>query len=283
MSRSSPADWNILEFLDAPVWFARENLVPLLALVIPARIVAIAPSTLGQALTWGVSGPQSLARTWLGLALTWGGMLFSMLILTGMFAALTHAVVGRMHGRSPSAGDSWRFALRPAVLGTTLLVAVLTMVGTAMCLVPGLLAAMYFSLALPVMVEEDTVGGAALDRSMNLARHGPDGPWFSSTGAYALCLSVAYAMISYAVNSLVTLPAAVMGAIYGIRAAASGTAVGDVTQLFPPSFAVVLNLGGAFLNAFADIYVVAAVALLYQRAIDLLEGADLRRAIAEDS
>lgn len=279
MIRASPADWDILRFLDAPVWFGRRHLAPLLALVVPARIVAVVPSTVGQALTWGVGADEAGPRMWLGLALTYGGMVFSMLILTGMFAALTHAVVHRMHGRTPRVEDSWRFALRPAVLGTTVLIGGLTMVGSAMCLLPGLLAAMYLSLALPVMVQEGRLGGAALDRSVELARHGKGGAWFTSTGAFALCLSFSYAMLSYAITSLVTLPAAGIGAAVGIRAAASGAPVQDAMALLPGSLAVVLNLGSAVLSGFADIYVVAAVVLLYQRAVDLLEGVDLCRAL----
>ena len=279
--RDSPADWDVLRLLDAPVWFSKRHLWPMVAMIVPARLIAVAPSTVGQALTWGVAADPSSPRFWIGTALTWLGVMVSLSVMMGLYAAIAHQVGARYNGRVASVRESWAFALRPAVLGTSAVVGLLVVIGSAMCMLPGLFAAALLGLALPVMVEEGRVGGAALDRAMELARHGRRGRWFTSTGALVMCVGFTWTMINYAVNSLVTLPAGVMAGAAGIKAAASGAVGADPMAMVPGWMAVVVNLGAALLAAPADLYLIAGMAMLHRRAVDLLEGRDLEAAIAE--
>ncbi len=276
---ASVADLGILAFLDAPVWFLRQNFKVFVAIILPARLVAVIPSTAGQAMTWGASGDAGVARLLLGALLTYGGALFSMLVMMAAFGALAWAVEQRLEGRPAPAREAWRFGLRPPVFATAGIVGLVIVMGSALCLFPGLVATMYFALVLPVMAAEGLTGGKAMDRSIALARHGAGGHWFTTTGAWALAISVTYGLVSYAVGSLVTLPAGIMGAWLGVRAAAEGAPIEDITALLPGSLAVTINLTGAFLYVLADMYLVVACALLYRRARDLLEGDDLRRAL----
>lgn len=279
--RETPADWDALRLLDAPVWFTRRHLWPMVAMIVPARLVAVAPSTLGQALTWGVAPDAAGPAFWIGTALTWLGALCSAVVMAALYAAIAHQVGARLAGRPASTRQSWAFALRPAVFATGAVVFVLATVGWLMCFVPGLFVAALLGLALPVMVEEGRVGGAALDRAMELARHGRRGRWFTSTGALVMCAGFAWVMISYAVGSLVTLPVGVLAAAAGVKAATSGAMGADPMAMLPGWLAVVVNLGSAVLVVPADVYLVTALALLYRRAVDLLEGHDLEAAIAE--
>ncbi|MCK6507141.1 hypothetical protein L6R53_27860 [Myxococcota bacterium] len=276
----SPANWDALRLLDAPVWFTLRHLWPMAAMILPVRLVAVAPSTIGQALTWGVAPQAAGPAFWLGTALTWLGALTSAVVMGALYAAVAHQVGARLAGRPATTRESWAFALRPAVIATTAVVILLVALGWMMCFVPGLFAAALLGLTLPVMVEEGRLGGAALDRALELARHGRRGRWFTSTGALVMCAGFAWSMIGSAVGSLVTLPVGVMAAAVGVKAATSGEVGVDPMTMLPGWLAVVTNLGTAVLAAPADLYLVAALALLHRRAVDLLEGRDLEAAIA---
>lgn len=279
MARASLADAGVLAFLDAPAWVARRHLGPLVAVMLPARLVAVIPSSLGQYLTYGVQAEENVAVVMLGLALTYSGLLFSMVVLAVGFSALAHGVEQVLRGQPVQAGLAWRQGARPAAAGTVALVGLLVVVGTAMCIVPGLLASVFLALTLPVVAAEGLVGGKALDRSVALARHGSRDRYLTSTGAWLLCMAAAYGLVNYAVGSLVTLPAAAVGAWYGVRAAAEGAPIEDLMTMLPGALAVAMNLAGAFAYVLADVWLVVAVALLHRRTRDLLEGDDLRAAL----
>lgn len=275
MSRSL-AELGILGFLDAPAFVMRRHLGALVAVMLPARLVAVVPGSLGQVLTWRSQGEDAMAGMITGLVLTYGGIFFSMVVLALGFTALVRRVHAALEGEALTAGEAWRWARQPAVFGTTAVVALLVLLGSAFCLLPGLLATMLFAMVLPIMPAEGLTGGRALDRSMALARHGSHDRWFTSTTAWTLCLSAAYGMVNYAIGSLVTLPAALVGGYLGFRAASEGTDVAQLMTTIPAGATVAMSIVGAFAYVLADIYLVTACALLYRRTRDLLEGADLR-------
>jgi len=272
----------VLRFLDAPLWLARRHLGPLLALAIPARLAPAIPSALGQALSLSQPGGSgSPTGPLLGMLFSYLAIGVSLLVSVGLYAALVHNIAGRLRGEAPTALESWRFALRPAVAGTVLIVGVVTVVGAMMCVLPGLLAGAWFCLAVPVAVEEGLYGGKALDRALLLARHGRQGPWLSSTAATALCMIVAYTGINYAVASVATVPAMVAAMVTAFQAAAAGQGHLDPSAILPLWMVPLTSFGGAIAAAFSDIYLATGLVLLYRRAVDLLEGHDLRAAIGE--
>ena len=278
MSRllSSPADLGILAFIDEPAWILRRHLRPLLSVMLPARLLAVVPSTIGQVLTWGVPTERAdIPRMLLGHSLTLGGIGFSMAVLCVGFGALAWTLERCLEGRPHPPREALRWALQPGVGFTILLVALIVALGSLFCVVPGLFAGMLFAPVLAIMAVEGTTGGAALDRAMALSRHGRNGPWFTSTTAWALVLTVSYGLVNYAVGSLVTLPAGVVGGWYGIKAASEGMPVQDISTMLPMSLVLTINLSGAFLYVLADLYLVSACSILYRRARDLTEGRDL--------
>ena len=280
----SPADWGILRMLDAPVWLAKRHLGPLLALSVPARLIPAIPSALSQYLTWSQYGAPSATSSLVAALITYASLFLSMTVSVLTYGAMVYAISRRLRGESPSALDCWRQAFRLPVLLTVLVVGILTVVGSAFCLVPGLLAAAWFGLAVPVAIEEGVYGGKALDRAQTLARHGRYGPWLSSTAAMMMCMVITWFGINYALSSVATVPAMVAGAVSTFRAAAAGGATGGNPWAGMPVWIVpVITLTAGLTGALSDTYLSVALVLLYRRAIDLLEGHDLRAAIGSSS
>ncbi len=89
-------------------------------------------------------------------------------------AAIIYAVFQRMRGRSVEVGDAIRVGV--SKLGTVLFVAILqglaTLLGLIFCIIPGLVVATMYAVAVPVAVEERERAGAgasaALGRSSEL-------------------------------------------------------------------------------------------------------------------
>src|SRR5205085_8889607 len=104
----------------------------------------------------------------------------SMLMLFPLFigaqvlshAALVPLVGDRALGGDMGPGRAWlAVGLHPgAILWTATLSTAATIVGTLFCLVPGLLAAIGFSLAMPIVLLERRSGTDALRRSWRLMR-----------------------------------------------------------------------------------------------------------------
>lgn len=276
----SIADAGVLAFLDAPAWLARRALVPVGRVILPLQLIAVLPAAAGQFLTIRGTAGQDYLAVGLGYALLYGGSLLSMALTAVALSAATWGMEQCLQGRPFTTGDALRWASRFDRLLTTLLVQFVIIMGAAFCVVPGLAAAMYLGLSVPVMAAEDLAGGRAIDRSITLARHGRNGPWFTSTGAYALALVCVFTLLNYSVGSLSTLPAAVIGGWAGIRAAAEGgDAAGAMTAL-PVWLMVTLSVSAAFVYVLSYLYLVAGGVLLRRRAQELTEGIDILEAIA---
>ena len=84
--------------------------------------------------------------------------------------AVTYAVFQRMRGRSTEAGESLRVGLSQlvAVLGVAILQGLAAMLGFLLCIVPGIMFAVMYSVAVPVAVEEKPGIGASMSRSADL-------------------------------------------------------------------------------------------------------------------
>lgn len=275
----SPADQGVLALIDGPAFRVRELFAVGLTLVLPMRLVASLPAAAGQYLTWGIGNAPSPGRMMGGLVLTYGGLFVGMFIQALLYSALVRLVMRRTQGEATTVGQALRWALQPGVMFTVALIGVMGAVGSSLCLVPGLAVAAWLGLAIPVMAAEDVVGGKAMDRAMVLARHGVRGQWFTSTAAITACIFVTWGMVSYAVGSMVILPAGVYGGYIGVKAAMEGASVADPSAFFPPWMTAVVNVGAALSYAFSDLYLASGLVLAYRRVRDLVEGADLIEAL----
>ncbi len=136
------------------------NLVPFLLIA----VVVVAPLCLGVAMVGSLAGRNALLAG--ALVLIGGGLLTTPLV-TG---AITFGVVQELRGREASIGDCLGRGL--ASIWRVFLVALLqgfaVFGGLLLCIVPGVIAAVALSVAVPAAIEEREGTGAALRRSVEL-------------------------------------------------------------------------------------------------------------------
>jgi len=86
--------------------------------------------------------------------------------------AMLHTTIEHMAGRDPSIGASLRVALNKLlpILGASILVGLLVMLGMFLCLVPGIILAIMYYVAVPVVVAEGIHGTQAMRRSSELTQ-----------------------------------------------------------------------------------------------------------------
>ncbi len=135
--------------------------VPLLV----TSVVLVPLAGISLAATSFLEGKQEMA--WLVILLG----LFQGLILGPISTgAVTYAVFQRMRGRNTEAGESLRVGLSQlgSVLGVAILQGLATFAGTLLCVVPGIMFAVMYSVAVPVAIEEKPGIGASMSRSADL-------------------------------------------------------------------------------------------------------------------
>jgi hypothetical protein len=150
-------------------------------------------------------------------------------------AALVPLVGDRALGGNMGPGRAWlAVGLHPgAILWTASLSTGATMVGALFCLVPGVLAAIGFSLAMPIVLLEGRSGIDALRRSWRLMRvEWPRvlGLWLVVIAAFAVVMSV-MAPIAF---RLATDPAAMMNLVSGWRGAVMQISQSVISMLLLP-------------------------------------------------
>ena len=135
--------------------------VPLLV----TAMVLVPLGGLSLALEKALEGRPEMA--WIVMMLRLVDSLFFSPLATG---AVTFAVFQRMRGRNTEVGESLRVGL--SNLGSVLLVAVLqglaVMGGLLLCVIPGIIFAVMYSLAVPVAIEEKPGASEAMSRSSSL-------------------------------------------------------------------------------------------------------------------
>ena len=136
--------------------------------------------------------------------------------------ALQQAAVDATAGRPIDLQKAWRFAVRPAVLGTLFLELVACAIAFLACIFPVFYVVPLLSLVPAVMVEERIFGLAALSRSAELTRYNPRKLLLESPIVKAFALLLVVTVISYVVAFLVTLPFQIPMLISIFRHAAAG-------------------------------------------------------------
>ncbi|HZX93621.1 MAG TPA: hypothetical protein VFE90_03835 [Myxococcales bacterium] len=124
------------------------------------------------------------------LPVAYATLVVAALLLAGLFlahAAAVPLVLELSEGRPAGAAHAWAGvgARFPAVAATGVLGAVLVAVGTLCFVLPGVLLATGFSLAVPIAMEEGVSGRAALEKSWR----GLHGRWGTALGMWALILA----------------------------------------------------------------------------------------------
>lgn len=135
--------------------------VPLLV----TAVVLIPLSAISLALTSAMEGNPNLE-----LLTSVLNLLDSLVVTPIATGAVVYTVFQRMRGRSPGMGDSLRvgLSLLGSVVGVAILQGLATVLGTMLLVIPGILFAVMYSLAVPVAVEERPGIGQSMSRSADL-------------------------------------------------------------------------------------------------------------------
>ncbi|HET9229305.1 MAG TPA: glycerophosphoryl diester phosphodiesterase membrane domain-containing protein [Thermoanaerobaculia bacterium] len=183
---------------------------PVPLLVTAAVLVPL--GALSLALTKALEGRPEMAAILIILRLV--DSLFFSPLATG---AITYAVFQRMRGRNTEVGESLRVGL--SQLGSVLLVAILQGLaiigGTLLCIIPGFIFAVMYSLAVPIAIEEKTGATQAMSRSSDLTEGNRWEIFFAMLGLIAVAFGLGIVagvigLIGPAVEAVMTLAVQVL-------------------------------------------------------------------------
>ena len=197
------------------------------------------------------------------------------------YAALIAAAMDAVAGREVSMRRAWLTMARPRVFGTLLLVGMVAMAGMMCCLLPGLYAGLLFSLAVPVMVEEDTFGPAAMRRSAELAKYNPRRRLEEDPRFKVFLIFLVGTLLGYMINMLVQLPAAVAQQFLMMRDVAGGERADPGNIMVTVSWMQVpTNMLSMATSTAVNLYICFGLALLFFDVRGRKEGLDLEAAVA---
>lgn len=189
--------------------------------------------------------------------------------------AMQKAAVDATAGRPVTMGEAWRFAVRPAVLGTVFLQFLAIAASALLCIVPILYVAPLLSFAVPAMVDEGVYGGRALSRSAELTRYNPERRFLDMPMVKVLVLQIVGVVISYAAILLVTLPFQIPMWIGMFREAAAGRQPDPSKMVSWMWLQVPSQLLQSLVTIAVSLYVCFGLALLFFDTRNRKEGTDL--------
>lgn len=244
---------SIGELLDRTFSIYRDSFLLWIGIVVVPQLFYFAVNLMSHAM-------QATGRTAAvvaSLALIGVGWLVYWVTVTISQAAVVSAVSDRYLGGAPTVRSSYA-GVTPrfwAVVGLSLISGIAIIVGAMMCLLPGLIMAVFFALSMPVLIVERADIGGAIERSFSLAKE-----------AWPKLLLV------YLLYGVLLLAAGMAGGVLGAM-----TAV-DQRHLF--LWAALEALVGFLLNTLVMPWVQIAVTLVYFDQRIRREGFDLQMLIA---
>ena len=265
------------EILDLPIFVLREHYRHLLPAAIAGSLAATAPLMNVGTMT-AVRPNLPLERPFTLALLNFAMAMISGLIALVVNMALIVALRAALEDRPLSIGQVFRAALRPAWLGTLVVAGLLTGLGMLFCLLPGLLAVVYFALIGPAMVYEDCTWGEAMRRSFELVQFNPGKSPGSSTFLRVAAIFLVILLISYALSSLLSLPVAFAAGYKGFQTIIES---GSPTMTSPlvNALSLLAQFLAAFVQALTRLYAAGAFTLLYLSVREAREGWELEFAI----
>jgi hypothetical protein len=266
---------------EATSWVRRHARAIYPAIAVPAAVISTGLGVV-QAL-WLGSRPAAVADPWQSLVRLYSLLAVSVpfqLLIGLLYAAMTVAAVDAVAGRTVDVGRALRFVVRPAVLGTQLLV-FLCVAASAVCccLVPALYVWPLLAMALPAMADEGVTGTAALRRSAQLTRHNPMRRFQTSPLVKLLALALVTMAMSALASMVLQLPLEVAQGVRLFRKLAAGEDVSNLTSSFN-WLQVPLRCLASLIVSAVTLYSSFAMALLFFDLRARREGGDLWRAIA---
>lgn len=207
--------------------------------------------------------------------------LLGLVLYVLLYMALAVAAVDAVAGRPVSMGRAWAFSLRPTVLGTSLVTAVIVGVSFVLCCVPGLFVAPLFALLIPVMVEEHRVGLGALSRTVELVRFRGRSGWADNAWAQSFVVLFIGTVLSYAASLVTQGPFVIVQQVMLIRQTAAGQAADPAAIAGSLWLQVPAQVLGALVTVLVWAYWSFGLALLYFEVRRRKEAYDLEAAIGD--
>jgi hypothetical protein len=177
--------------------------------------------------------------------------------------------------------EAWLWLLRPRVLGTLLLVALIMAVGLLLCCLPGFLLGVLFGLVVPIMVLEQVYGTQAMSQSHNRLMYNPEGELVTNPFLRLAVIWFAGWLIAYIVGFTVGLPFMAAQQLAAWRTLTSGEGM-DTLSAMPPLWNQIAQVVLSTLARYAvTVYVSFCVALFYLDIRNRREGTDLEATLNE--
>jgi hypothetical protein len=215
----------------------------------------------------------------------WQAVLYgaSMLLSIGALmlgsGAVAAAAVDAAAGRTTDMRRAWLTFLRPRVMFTSILAFLGVALGTMCCVLPGLYIALLWCISMPVMLEEQRFGIAALERSSELMRHNPSGGIGNDPRFRAFVVLFAGFLLAYSVAFIVQLPLGVAMAVSMAREMAKGEHADPQAMMSPILWLQIpSSMLSMALHACTQFFSMTGVSVLYFDVRRRREGFDLEQA-----
>lgn len=179
--------------------------------------------------SYGGPGVSPLASMFSFGALA-GGLLL-MVFIQIVMAGLMRMAVNQVKGEAIGIGDMFSaLDVAPAVVGVAIMVGIITMIGSYLCVIPGLIAGGLLMLALPLVVDHRAGAVEAVGLSFSTLKS----EWLMAAVFY-LVLTVIYVIgaILCGLGLLVTLPVAMLSIAVVYRDNFLGTVPAQPTMSYP--------------------------------------------------
>ncbi len=172
-----------------------------------------------------------------------------------------------------------RYFFRPRVFLTLIVVFSAILVGSVMLLLPGLLAAVCFSLVVPVMVVEDRYLVDALVRSASLVWRNPEGRIRTWPVVRVIALFASFILLSALLTLALQLPPQALMQGILLREALSGGELEASSLALVNWLALPFSLVSALVTVGAYSYLFHALGLYYRDLVERREAAELEKAL----
>jgi hypothetical protein len=280
----------LTQILDESLRWARRFWKPIvLPLAAPlCLLAALVPFANGQLFSAMPrhGAPPDLGAFFGGFAVFFLAILVFLVVIYLAYTAMIVAACQAVSGNVVSIRQAWLFALRLPAFGTLLLLGLGIWAGMLCCLLPGIYLACMWSMVVPVMVLESTMGTNAMRRSAELTRYNPGGQLKTDPRLRIFVMLFAGYLVGYGLNFAIQLPVAIVQQILMFRMMSRGFGA-DPATIMPELMAkmawiqVPTQVLGILVQLLVHLYIAFSLALMYLDLKHRREATDLEAGLAE--
>jgi hypothetical protein len=271
----NPAALSFFDVIDRPAGLVRRSFRALYPIALFGSLVGVIPGVIQQL---GMAAPGSDPTQVLGFAALVYGMAFvALLVWAVTMLAVFDGIRRAVDGEPAGIVTCYRTALRPRALGSLVLPGIAMGAGWVMCCLPGVVLSVLFAFLAPIIVHEGLPPLRVMGRSTDLVLHGNTRGVFPVLGVMLVGL-----LVTYAIQSIHTLPAMVLGFVVGFSQIATGemTDPGQARERLA-WINVATSIVAAFVVPVGYLYVASALTTMYRKTREQRDGAGLERALEE--